>query len=276
MLERELNAAVELAREAGRILMEVYVKDFSVAYKDRNDPVTEADQLVNAYLVSELRKRFPADGVVAEESPDQSDALTKSRCWFVDPLDGTKEFIAKNGEFSVMLGLALEGESALGVVYQPETDKLYRGVVGGGAALEQDGRTRALHVSDKRDTRTLKLVASRSHRPASIEQIMQRLGARDEMPSGSVGVKVGLIAEQIADLYVHVSDKSSLWDACGPEAILHAAGGRFVHVDGTRIAYRSADMRNAKGILAVNQAAYDSVLAAVREVALSEGFLRAD
>jgi 3'(2'), 5'-bisphosphate nucleotidase len=275
MFERELNAAVELAREAGRILMEVYAKDFSVAYKDRNDPVTEADQLVNAYLVGELRKRFPSDGVVAEESQDQSDALAKSRCWFVDPLDGTKEFIAKNGEFSVMLGLSLDGRSVLGVVYQPETDKLYRGVVGEGAALEQGGRTRALRVSDKRDTHTLKLVASRSHRPASIEQIMQKLGARDEMPSGSVGVKVGLIAEQIADLYVHISDKSSLWDACGPEAILHAAGGRFVHVDGESIEYRSADMRNAKGILAVNQAAYDSVLAVVREVAESAGFLRA-
>jgi 3'(2'), 5'-bisphosphate nucleotidase len=275
MFERELNAAVELAREAGRILMEVYAKDFSVAYKDRNDPVTEADQLANAYLVGELRKRFPSDGVVAEESKDQSDALAKSRCWFVDPLDGTKEFIAKNGEFSVMLGLSLEGRSVLGVVYQPETDKLYRGVPGEGAALEQGGRTRALQVSDKRDTQKLKLVASRSHRPASIEQIMQKLGARDEMPSGSVGVKVGLIAEQIADLYVHISDRSSLWDACGPEAILQAAGGRFVHVDGQRIEYRSAEMRNTKGILAVNAAAYDSVLAVVREVAESAGFLRA-
>jgi 3'(2'), 5'-bisphosphate nucleotidase len=276
MFERELSAAVELARAAGRILMEVYAKDFAVAYKDRNDPVTEADQLVNTYLVGELRKRFPSDGIVAEESHEQGDALAKSRCWFVDPLDGTKEFIAKNGEFSVMLGLALDGQSRLGVVYQPETDKLYSGVVGQGAALEQRGTTRALRVSDKRDTRTLKLVASRSHRPASIEQIMQKLGARDEMPSGSVGIKVGLIAEQLADLYVHVSDKSSLWDACGPEAILHAAGGRFVHVDGQRIEYRSADMRNTKGILAVNQAAYDSVLAVVREVAESEGFLRAD
>jgi 3'(2'), 5'-bisphosphate nucleotidase len=273
MLERELSAAAELAREAGRILMEIYARDFAVSYKGKNDPVTEADQLANAYLVSQLKQRFPDDGIVAEESPDQSDARTKQRCWFVDPLDGTKEFIAKNGEFSVMLGLAIDGQSQLGAVYQPALDKLYLGVVGQGARLEQQGQRRALKVSDEADPSALKLVVSRSHRPSSIEQIMQRLGASAEMPSGSVGVKVGLIAEQLADLYVHVSDKSSLWDACGPEAILHAAGGRFVHVDGTPISYRSSQMQNAKGILATNQASYAAVLEAVRAVATEQGFV---
>src|SRR4051812_24578934 len=243
MFEQELSAAVELARQAGRILMDIYAKDFEVAYKGKNNPVTEADELANAHIVAELRRRFPEDGIVAEESADQGDALTKRRCWFVDPLDGTKEFIAKNGEFSVMIGLAVEGASQLGVVFQPGKDKLYRGVVGHGAALEHAGQVTQLTVSDKADPSTLKLVVSRSHRPSSIEQIMQQLGATEEMPSGSVGVKVGLIAERLADLYVHVSDKSSLWDACGPEAILKAAGGRFVHVDGTPISYRAAEMQ---------------------------------
>jgi 3'(2'), 5'-bisphosphate nucleotidase len=273
MLEQELIAAVALARGAGRILLDIYAKDFSVAYKGKNDPVTEADQLANTYIVRELRARFPDDGIVAEESADQGDALKKSRCWFVDPLDGTKEFIAKNGEFSVMLGLAIDGQSRLGVVYQPGKDKLYRGVVGGGAFLEEAGSTRELRVSDKADPSALKLVVSRSHRPESIEQIMQRLGATQEMPSGSVGIKVGLIAEQAADLYVHVSDKSSLWDACGPEAVLEAAGGRFVHVDGTRVDYRAATMGNAKGILACNLAAFDKVAPVVREVSREVGFL---
>src|SRR5689334_14915243 len=98
MLERERTEALSLAVEAGRLLMDIYARDFTVAYKSKNDPVTEADQLVNALLVKALRERFPGDGIVAEESPDGSDAETKSRCWFVDPLDGTKEFIAKNGE----------------------------------------------------------------------------------------------------------------------------------------------------------------------------------
>ncbi len=274
MLERELAAAEELAKEAGRLLLTIYAKDFSVAYKGTNNPVTEADQLVNAFLVKELRERFPEDGIVAEETADQSEALSKSRCWFVDPLDGTKEFIAKNGEFSVMIGLAIDGESKLGVVYQPSLDKLYSGVVGQGASLKQGGETRALQVSDKADPKDLKLVVSRSHRPESIEQIMQKLSATQEMPSGSVGVKVGLIAERTADLYVHVSDKSSLWDACGPEAILNAAGGRFVHVDGSPVNYRASDMANKKGILACNTASFAPVLEAVREVSKAVGFLR--
>lgn len=273
MLEQELAAAVELARGAGRILLEIYARDFEVAYKGKNDPVTEADQLANTYIVSELRRRFPDDGIVAEESVERGDAVEKARCWFVDPLDGTKEFIAKNGEFSVMIGFAIEGASMLGVVYQPSLDKLYRGVVGEGAVLEERGAQRPLVVSEQADAARLKLVVSRSHRPASIEGIMQRLGATEEMPSGSVGVKVGLIAEQRADLYVHVSDKSSLWDACAPEAILHAAGGRFTHVDGTAIQYATADVQNRRGILACNGASYPRVLEVVREVSLAEGFL---
>ncbi|MDB4987590.1 MAG: 3(2),5-bisphosphate nucleotidase [Myxococcaceae bacterium] len=253
--------------------MDIYAHDFAVAYKGKNDPVTEADKLANAYIVEELTKRFPSDGIVAEESVDRGDSLTKARCWFVDPLDGTKEFIAKNGEFSVMIGLSIDGRSALGVVFQPSLDKLYRGVVGSGAFLEQHGETKPLHVSEEADPAKLKLVVSRSHRPASIEQIMQRLGASEEMPSGSVGVKVGLIAERLADLYVHISDKSSLWDACAPEAILQAAGGRFTHVDGTRISYASADMKNQKGILACNGATYDRVLPEVHAVSQAEGFI---
>jgi len=273
MFERELSVAADLAREAGRILMEIYARDFAVAYKGKNNPVTVADQLANTYLVAALRERFPADGIIAEESPERGDALTKSRCWFVDPLDGTKEFIAKNGEFSVMLGLAVEGVAKLGAVYQPALDKLYLGASEGGAWLVKDGVKSPLRVSDKAQGSALKLVVSRSHRPSSIAAIMQRLGATEEMPSGSVGVKVGLIAEQKADLYVHVSDKSSLWDACGPEAILHAAGGRFVHVDGSAISYRSSEMQNKKGILAVNARAYEEVAAVVGAVAREEGFL---
>jgi 3'(2'), 5'-bisphosphate nucleotidase len=275
MLEQELATAAELAREAGRLLLEIYARDFAVAYKGKNDPVTEADKLANSYIVAELQKRFPRDGIVAEESLERGNAHEQERCWFVDPLDGTKEFIAKNGEFSVMIGLAIAGVSKLGVVYQPSLDKLYCGVVGQGAALEQAGARRALTVSSEASPARLKLVVSRSHRPDSIEQIMQGLGATQEMPSGSVGVKVGLIAEQLADLYVHVSDKSSLWDACAPEAILHAAGGRFVHVDGTQVQYATADVQNRRGILACNAASYAAVREVVREVSVREGFLRA-
>ena len=104
MLEQELTAAKEIAREAARILLGIYATDFDVAFKDGNSPVTLADTKANAYIVEQLRVRFPQDGIVAEENRSHGDALSRPRCWFVDPLDGTKEFIAKNGEFAVMIG----------------------------------------------------------------------------------------------------------------------------------------------------------------------------
>jgi len=273
MLDREIAASARIARRAGAILMEVYATDFSVAYKVEADPVTEADTRANAYIVGALRNAFPNDGIVAEENEDNRDSLESGRCWYVDPLDGTREFVARNGEFSVMLGLAIDGASKLGVVYQPGTDKLYYGVVGADAVLEQRGERRRLKVSEVSEPSQLKLVVSRSHRNSAVAEVVAELGIRQETASGSVGLKAGLIAEQQADVYVHISDRSSMWDACGPEAILKAAGGRFTDLEGNPCHYGGSDMRNRRGILACNAAAYESVLPAARQAARSLGLL---
>lgn len=274
MLDRELHEGARIAREAGNILMRIYKTDFDVAYKGKSDPVTDADTKANTYLVRELRQLFPDDGIVAEETEDQSDSLKKGRVWYVDPLDGTKEFIAKNGEFAVMLGLSINGVATLGVVYQPEHDKLYLGAVGHGARLEHAGLVQELHVSDVSEPSKLKLVVSRSHRDANTSAFVDRLGIEHELRSGSVGLKVGMIAEQRADVYVHISDKSSKWDACGPEAILKAAGGRFTELSGLPYKYIGADMQNRGGILACNAAAFDQVLPVARDIAEQTGLVR--
>ncbi len=273
MWEREVAEAARIAREAGAILREVYATDFSISYKSKSDPVTEADTRANAFIVGELRKSFPDDGIVAEETPDTSDALRPGRCWYVDPLDGTKEFVSRNGEFSVMLGLAVDGVSTVGAVYQPETDKLYTGVVGDGASLETGGKRSALQVSDVADPRELALVVSRSHRNRAVAEVVDKLGIRRENASGSVGLKAGLIAERAADLYIHMSNKSSAWDACGPEAVLKAAGGRFTDLAGNAYHYGGTDVRNRHGILACNAAAYDAVLPVVRKAARNIGLI---
>jgi 3'(2'), 5'-bisphosphate nucleotidase len=274
MLEKELENAKRVARDAGRILTRIYETDFGVAYKGASDPVTEADREANDYIVEQLRALHPEDGIVAEESPDRGDATGCGRVWYVDPLDGTKEFIAKNGEFSVMLGLAVDGRAVLGVVYQPVHDKLYAGVVGEGATLERAGDVHALSVSEVAEPAELRLVVSRSHRSDSTGDLVQRLGIRHETASGSVGLKVGLIAERSADLYVHISDRSSAWDACGPEAILRAAGGRFTDLAGDAYVYGAGpDLRNSRGILACNAAAFPSVLPVARAVAVRAGLL---
>jgi len=277
-MKRELDIARQIALEAGKVVLEVYAKDFAVSYKGPRDPVTDADARANALIVKALREAFPDDGVVAEESEDKSDALASGRVWYVDPLDGTKEFIAKNGEFAVMLGLAIDGESTLGVVFQPAKDKLYSGVVGEGAwlrtkALEGGGEEKELRVSETSEPASLRLVVSRSHRAKSTDMLVERLGITQEHRSGSVGLKVGLIAEQIVDLYVHPSDKTKAWDACGPEAVLRGAGGRFCRLDGKPYRYGGEDLRTEAGILACNGAAFDAVLPAATEVAKAIGFL---
>mgnify|MGYP001826232859 CR=1 FL=1 len=273
MLSGDIADAARIARGAGSILMEVYATDFSVAYKAKADPVTEADTRANAYIVGELRQVFPDDGIVAEESPDRSAALLGGRCWYVDPVDGTKEFVARNGEFAVMLGLAVEGVATLGVVYQPVTDKLYAGVVGHGATLEQHGAVRELRVSEVADPRQLRLVVSRSHRNRAVNAVISKLGILEEQQTGSVGLKAGLIAERQADLYLHISDKSSLWDACGPEAVLRAAGGRFTDIAGRPFRYGGTDMRNRSGILACNEAAFEAVLPVAQEAGRTIGLI---
>jgi 3'(2'), 5'-bisphosphate nucleotidase len=275
MLDRELETAISIARDAGRVLLDIYATDFGVAFKGQgtSDPVTEADQRANALIVDRLRASFPQDGIVAEESGIDDGTLGRPRIWYVDPLDGTKEFVSKNGEFSVMIGLTIEGRAQLGVVLQPSEGKLYAGVVGQGATLEHAGATRALHVSGHADPSALSLIVSRSHRPKSTEELMRRLGLTREVTSGSVGLKVGHIAEQSADLYVHVSDKSSAWDTCAPEAILCAAGGRFTDLGGRAITYGTRELRTKHGILACNAAAFDAVLPVVRDIAAGEGLL---
>jgi 3'(2'), 5'-bisphosphate nucleotidase len=114
-------------------------------------------------------------------------------------------------------------------------------------------------------------VVSRSHRSKDTDAVVKKLGIVAERPSGSVGLKVGLIAEQTADLYVHMSGHASLWDACGPDAILNAAGGRFTDLYGEAIDYQSAKMKVARGILACNAAAFDAVAPVVRDVATAAG-----
>ena len=273
MNHSHLDEVVSIARAAGEEIMKVYATDFDVAYKGENDPVTDADQRANELIVSRLRAAFPGDGIVAEESADKSDALGGGRVWYVDPLDGTKEFVAKNGEFAVMIGLSIDGEAQAGVVYQPVKNKVWAGVVGEGAYLLEGDARRELRVSDVSDPKDLKLVVSRSHRAASTDELVSRLGITNEVQHGSVGLKIGMLSEKVADLYVIIAPKSSKWDACGPEAVLRAAGGRFGDLGGDPFRYEGAEMLNLRGILACNAAAWEAVLPVARGIAVETSLI---
>jgi 3'(2'), 5'-bisphosphate nucleotidase len=260
---RERDEAVRLARAAGAILMTIYATDFAVSYKGHDDPVTDADKRANEFIVAGLRAAFPKDGVVAEESADNSDAFQKGRVWFVDPLDGTHEFVAKNGEFAVMIGLAVDGQARVGAVYRPAGDVLFAGIADQEAWVEEQGARRPLRTSTRTELPSLHLVMSRSHRHPLTDAIRARLGTGKELTLGSVGLKAGAIAMQQADLYLDLSGFTKAWDSCGPEAILRGAGGRLTDLAGTALQYGGKELRNRRGLTASNGACHDDVIAAI-------------
>jgi 3'(2'), 5'-bisphosphate nucleotidase len=268
---RELTVAVELARKAGVAIMEVYATDFSVAYKGKNDPVTDADKRGNELIVNGLRQAFPDDIIVAEESEKPDDTQIGDRIWYVDPVDGTKEFIAKNGEFSVMIGLAVNGEAKVGVVFKPDGDVLYAGVVGQEAWMEMGGERQPLAVTSTDPSAPPTLTVSRSHRNPLLENIFQNLGVGKEVPSGSVGLKIGLIARGIADVYMEPGPYTKLWDGCGPEAILRAAGGQFTNILGEQIHYGLTQLKNTHGLVATNGVYHEKVIKGLEPVAKELG-----
>ena len=149
MMQAELNEARRLAVAAGAILLEHYSAPPSVEWKAPGDPVTAADRAASAFIVENLERLFPGDAILSEEEPDDLKRLEHSRVWMVDPMDGTREFIAQRGEFAVMIGLVVDGVPAAGVVYGPTTDKLYYGGRGAGAFMTCNGTTIPLQVSSE-------------------------------------------------------------------------------------------------------------------------------
>lgn len=257
---REIEIAVRLARAAAVEILRVYHTDFVVNSKGADGPVTEADRGANALIVAGLRAAFPDDAVIAEETPAVQGSATARRIWYVDPMDGTAEFVNRNGEFSAMIGLAIDGQARLGVVYQPVTGLLYAGVAEVAAWSEAGGERRPLRVSDTRDLRRLRLAVSRSHRSRLIDAVRRAILLEDEIRCGSVGLKVGLVAAARADAYVEPSPNTSAWDACAPEAIVRGAGGRFTDLDGAPVRYDAAQLKNRRGLVASNGACHDALI----------------
>src|SRR5205807_10351067 len=176
--QREIEVATKLARAAGAVLLAHYYSPFLIEQKinalDEAEEVTAADREANELIVNRLREEFPDDGILAEESIDSEHRLLKDRVWLIDPMDGTKNFIQRDGDFAVQIGLAIKGESVAGVVYQPVRDVLYRAVRGGGAWIEdEDKPAMRMSVSSQTNLSEMVLASSRSHRSPRMEHVVQ-------------------------------------------------------------------------------------------------------
>jgi 3'(2'), 5'-bisphosphate nucleotidase len=272
--DREIVVASRLAREAGDVILQIYHTDFVVQFKDKEGPVTEADRRASELIVAQLRREFPNDLVVSEEEPMDPNVVIPRRVWYVDPLDGTHEFIAKNGEFAVMIGLAIDGRACAGVVYQPTTKQLWAGIAGQQAWLEENRERMAIRVSDETDSARLRLVVSRSHRHPLLDEMRACLGIMRELRMGSVGLKVGVLAIRQADVYIDPSSVTHAWDSCAPEAILHGAGGRLTDVTGASLRYSPRELRNKRGLVATNGLCHEFVITGIAPIVARAGFLK--
>lgn len=265
--KQALNAcevASDLARQAGALIMGLYRQDYSIQYKNnnRNDPVTTADKQANALIVEGLQRAFPEDAILAEESQDDLARQKSRRLWCVDPVDGTQEFIAKNGEFAVMIGLAIDGEARLGVVYQPTVDQLYVGF-DQTAYVENAGIKKPLVLSNIEDARHARMMVSRSHPSKRVTAVGERLGLQTSIPHGSIGLKLAVMARGDAELYLSYSEYIHEWDTCGPEAILRACGGLVTDVHGDPLRYNKTLPVTTHGFVCSNGLLHAQILAAL-------------
>jgi 3'(2'), 5'-bisphosphate nucleotidase len=264
-----LDRVLAIAREAGEGIARVYAGAFDVEYKGdkaKNDPVTRADKEANALICAELARSYPGIPIVAEESDPATYAgfSRASAAWFVDPLDGTREFVARNGEFAVMIGLAEGGRAVLGVLVLPAIGRTFVGAEGLGAfELGPSGARTPIHVSGRTELRGARVLVSRSHRAAEAEEKIAALGLVLE-PCGSAGVKAARVACGEADLYVQPGNAGKLWDACAPEAIVRAAGGEWRSAFGDPYDYTREDITNRQGIVTGNGALVAELVASLK------------
>jgi 3'(2'), 5'-bisphosphate nucleotidase len=269
-MPHDLETAKMLCVRAGAILLEHFAQP-AVAWKGRGNPVTEADRLASAFLVKELRRMFPEDGILSEEEHDDMSRLSRSRVWITDPLDGTMEFINHLNEFAVMIGLSVDGVATLGIIYQPVTEKLYYAESGSGAFVRENRTNRLLRVSKESNPAAMTIALSRSHPSVDVDRVEQQLGIKNSVCLGSLGLKAGLICEGRAHLYVNTSSHTSQWDSCAADVILREAGGRLTDLSNSPVHYNVPEVENLRGIIASNGTVHQKIAEAAQAVLKKDG-----
>ncbi len=238
-----LDALVPLIREAGALVMGVYATDFDVEIKDDESPVTLADQCAEKVIFEGLRRITPEIPVVGEEAASVGDIPDVSnRFWLVDPIDGTKEFISRNGEFTVNIALVDHGVPVLGLVLAPAIGRLFAGAAGQGAWVEDDGGRRPI-AARRVPPEGLTVVGSRHHGDdAAVDALLAgRLIAAHRTVGSSL--KLCLVAEGAADVYPRFG-RTMEWDTAAGDAVLRAAGGAVRALDGALLRYGKPEFEN--------------------------------
>ena len=244
LTDKLIEALLTLSEEAGRAILGVYDGPIKVTVKADESPLTQADQAAHRVIEQALEQLTPQWPVVSEESsPERQQLRTQSPCyWLVDPLDGTKEFIQRNGEFTVNIALIRDGAPVFGVVHVPVLGVTYWGGAAIGAWRRSDRGVDAIQVRQPLPGEPLTVVGSRSHSNAQTEAYLATLGSYELISVGS-SLKFCLLAEGRAHLYPRLAPTFE-WDTAAAQAVLEGAGGRVETLEGTPLRYSKADILN--------------------------------
>jgi 3'(2'), 5'-bisphosphate nucleotidase len=243
-LKALLEPLVGVAREAGSAILRIYATDFDVRRKADRSPVTDADVQAEGIIIAALAALTPDVPIVSEEAASESATPPiGERFWLVDPLDGTREFIRRNGEFTVNIALVHEGRPVLGVIYAPALGRLYAGSIEGAAFAESAGQRRTL-ACRRPSAQGLAVVTSRSHQePAAWHSLLGQRRVASRLTAGS-SLKFGLVASGDADAYPRTG-RTWEWDTAAGHAIVSAAGGRVTDAEGDDLHYGKAGFVNS-------------------------------
>ena len=249
----EIKVLKALAVEAGQAIMKVYQTDFAVGRKADDSPLTLADKTANEIIITGLRQSFPEYAILSEESRDDLSRLQNEYCFIVDPLDGTKGFIQRNGQFTVNIALVCRQRPVMGIIYVPVSGQLYFAGRGIGARMEiaGSGQSVRLRVSDRIDR--LVVVGSRSHSSDQEADLMDRHRhlIAETITAGS-SLKGCMVAEGKADVYYRFGPTCE-WDTAAMQCLVEAAGGIFRQMDGSEMLYNRTNTLNDKGFFIVNR-----------------------
>ncbi len=262
-----LESTIELTQTASVMLRRYYRgSDESLDVRDKaQGPVTIADEAVDRYLLSGIRAICGEScGYLTEETHQIADkALLQEWVWIIDPLDGTRDFIDKTGEYAIHIALTYQQRPVLAVVALPELDRLYAAILDGGTwRIGTDGTRESIRLTKGRKLTESIVVASRNHRNEKLVRLLAQLPCQRELQVGSIGCKIAAIVERDADVYVSVSGKSAPkdWDFAAPELILTEAGGQFTDRDGNPLLYNTGDVSQWGCLVASNGEWHQEIL----------------
>ncbi len=238
MKSETIEKVLSIAKDAEKILLKYHKQDVSVDYKrDMFDPVTIADKESDACIRSALTREFPEDSILSEENETRPDSY-EGRVWMVDPLDGTRDFVAGGDNFGIHIGLLQNKEPVLGVVVLPVLGTVYFAEKGSGAFCLKNGHVEKIHVNNITTISEARLITRKSTndiRP--IETMLDTLPFKTRLHFSCIGMKLGMIAEGNAEAHINTNSRASKWDTLAPQVILEEAGGIITDMDGSPLDY---------------------------------------